>query len=320
MKLDRFLEARAGAWGELEDCLRRARGKPERLGTEGVLRLGTLYRSTAADLALVRRQWPGDPVQTRLETLVGRARHLVYDAGPRRGSLKTFFARTYWERVVERPAHLVAGGILLLGPLLLALVWGWTDPVAAAGVVPAEFGHATDPSGGDLGIPVVQQAASATMIFTNNIRVTFLAFAGGIFAGLGTAFVLVYNGGFIGAIWGQAIEGGSGREFVELVSAHGVLELSCIVVTATAGLRMGWALIEPGTRRRVDALVTEARTSAEIVLGTMPWLVVAGLVEGFVTPAGPGMVGALVVGFSLGAVFWGLVVWRGVRAAPSTSP
>lgn len=311
MKLDRFERDRENEWRQLQAAVERARGRPERLGSEGVLELGALYRAAAADLALVRREWPGDPLQARLEALVGRARHLVYDAAEGRGSLRTFFGSTYWRRIAERPGLLLVAWALLLGPMALAAIWGISDPAAAAGMVPEPFRDATNPTGGDLGIPVVQQAASAAAIFTNNIQVTFLAFAGGIFAGLGTAVVLIYNGTFIGAIWGLAIDAGVGLPFIELVTPHGVLELSCIAVTAAAGLRMGWALVEPGTARRGEALRAEAGRSVEVVLGTMPWLVVAGLVEGFVTPAGPGLTGAIVIGFALGAVYWALVIWRG---------
>jgi uncharacterized membrane protein SpoIIM required for sporulation len=98
-----------------------------------------------------------------------------------------------------------------------------------------------------------------------------------------------------------------------------VLELSCIVVAGAAGLRMGWALIDPGRISRSTALVAEARQAAELAIGTAPWLVLAGLVEGFVTPSGLGVPGALVVGFSLGVLYWALVMVRGRPAiAPQT--
>jgi uncharacterized membrane protein SpoIIM required for sporulation len=108
-----------------------------------------------------------------------------------------------------------------------------------------------------------------------------------------------------------AIGSGNGQVFFELVTAHGVLELSCIIVAGAAGLRIGWAMIDPGTRPRGLALRQEARASVEIILGTAPWLVVAGLVEGFITPAGAGLATVVAVGLSLGAIYWGLVLWRG---------
>jgi uncharacterized membrane protein SpoIIM required for sporulation len=151
----------------------------------------------------------------------------------------------------------------------------------------------------------------ASQIFTNNIGVTFLAFAGGILFGLGTLYVLLQNGVLIGVVGGLAIGSGNGRPFFELVIAHGILELSCIIVSGAAGLRLGWSIIDPGNRTRGEALRQEARAAIEIVLGTAPWLVVAGLVEGFLTPSGTGLSTVLAVGLSLGAIYWGLMLWRG---------
>jgi len=74
---------------------------------------------------------------------------------------------------------------------------------------------------------------------------------------------------------------------------------------------MGWALVSPGHRRRGVALAAEARVAVEIVLGTAPWLVLAGLVEGFITPRGLGLGPVIGVGATLGAVYWALVLWRG---------
>ena len=311
MKLDRFVEERQPGWTGLEELLRNAGAKPERLGPERLRRLGGLYRSAAADLAFARRAFPHDPVTRRLERLVLDGRQAVYaDQGARR-SVWWFLATGYWRRVLEVPWALAAAVVLLLAPLALAAVWAIDDPAAAIGVVPAEFQGAAEPGGGPGALSAGDQAALSSQIFTNNIRVTFLAIAGGIFAGLGTAAVLIFNGGFIGAILGLTVENGSSAEFVELVVPHGVLELSCIAVSAAAGLRIGRALVEPGTLTRGQSLRREARPAMELVLGTMPWLVLAGLVEGFATGSTGGLGGALVVGVALGVLFWGLAAWRG---------
>ncbi len=112
----------------------------------------------------------------------------------------------------------------------------------------------------------------------------------------------------------SAVDGTADR-FVALVVPHGVLELSLIIVSVMAGLRIGWALIEPGNRTRTQSLTAEARPAVELVLGTMPWLVLAGLVEGFFTGSGPTLVPSLIVGIALGAIYWGLVIWRGSSLA-----
>jgi uncharacterized membrane protein SpoIIM required for sporulation len=151
----------------------------------------------------------------------------------------------------------------------------------------------------------------ASAIMTNNIRVTFAAFAGGILLGLGTAFALIFNGILIGVVTGLAFDADNGGTWVELIVPHGVLELSCIVVAGAAGLRIGRTIVSPGRGRRGAAVTAEARRSVELVIGTAPWLVIAGVTEGFITPAGIGVVPALVVGIGLGAIYWALVWWRG---------
>jgi uncharacterized membrane protein SpoIIM required for sporulation len=311
--LDDFVAARAPSWDELERLIRAARNRPARLGADGVLQLGGLYRGAAADLAHARREYPGHPIVARLEQLVARARQLVYHGSNSRGTLREFVSRGYWRRVRERPLLLVTAIMCFAVPALLAGYWAWRDPGAASGLVPAAFESVTEPrpAGQDLGLSVDEQTDMAARIFTNNIRVTMLAFAGGMLLGLGTLFVLLFNGVMIGAIAGLAIGAGNGRSFFELVVAHGVLELSCIAVGGLAGLRLASGIVDPGNRPRGEALRDEARAAVELVLGTAAWLVVAGLVEGFVTPAGTGLTTVLVVGFGLAALFWGLVWWRG---------
>lgn len=313
MNLDRFQREREPAWNELAGLVHAAGRRPERLGPERVRRLGALYRSAAADLALARRRFRGDPVERRLETLVGQARHLVYDAPTRRIAPLRFFYRDYWRLVASRPVPLVVSAVLLLGPATLALVWALGDPGAAGGLVPGDYRSVTEPrpGGSDLGLTVEEEAAFASQVFTNNIQVSFLAVAGGMALGLVTAFVLVFNGTLLGAVAGLATEAGNGRIFFELVTAHGVLELSCIVVAGAAGLRLGWSIVDPGRLRRVDSLAAEARRTVAIVLGTAPWFVLAGLVEGFLTPAGTGLAAVLAIGFALGALYWLLVVVLG---------
>jgi uncharacterized membrane protein SpoIIM required for sporulation len=319
MRLDRFVGDRQAAWEELEGLVARAGNRPEKLGVQGVLRLGGLYRRALADLSLARKSFPGDPVERRLEALVLRSRQLVYGAA-RRSAAIAFFTTGYWRRVAERPLALAAAAALLFVPMALAAVWALDDPHAALGVVPAEFAGAAEPGDGPGGLSGNEQAALSSKIFTNNIQVSLLAIAGGALLGLGTALVLVYNGTFIGALGGLASGGGHAEPFFTLVVPHGVLELSCIVIAEVAGLRVGWAIVSPGTLTRAQSLVREARRSMELVLGTAPWLVLAGLVEGFVTTELPGLTEALIVGFGLGIVYWGLVLWRGRPATAGLAP
>ena len=322
MNLQTFQSEREGRWSELAALTRRASGKAERLGPADARLLGRHYRSTAADLALARQRLADEALVHRLEALVGGARPLVYAGGEHRGGLTrigAFFGSGYWRLIAERPRPVAIAWLLMLVPSAIVAVWALRDPVAAGALQPslqsvAEPGHQGLQLNG-----VDQNAGVALEIMWNNIQVTFLCFAGGIALGLLTTYVLVFNGVLLGAVAGLATSGGNGRDVVRLIVAHGVLELSCIAVSGAAGLRLGWALIDPGTRARGDALVEEARATVQIALGTAPWLIVAGLVEGFVTGAASLGVAA-VVGVVLGALYWTLVVTRGRAPSPAGTP
>ena len=314
MHLDAFRVSREPDWRELEGLLARAGSKPERLGPDGVRRLGMLYRGASADLALARRSFPLDPIAARLEALVARARSAVYADEARRGSFVDFFVTGYWRRIAERPRFVLAAWVFLLVPAVLGFVWALGDAGAAIGAVPEQFRAAASPTA-DIHLPASGDALFSIEVMVNNIQVSFLAFAGGLLACLGTVAELAQNGMLLGVITGLATGSGNGDAILQFVVAHGVLELSCIVVTAAAGLRIGWALVEPGTMSRRDALVAEARPAVEIVLGTIPWLVVAGFTEGFASRNGIDLAPAVALGAGLGIVFWTLVLVRGHSTA-----
>ncbi len=310
MNLEGFIRTRGGAWRELETLLAEARGRGERLQPEQILRLGSLYRSAAADLALARRRFPRDPIRRRLEDLVRRAGAVVYHGRAERASLRHFLTRTYWVRIAERPRLIGIAVALLLIPALLTALWALNDPSSALDFIPKDFRGATDPPSND-GTTVGQETAFTAYLFTNNIRVTIVAFALGITAGIGTAVILAFNGLLLGAVAGGAIEAGNGRAFLEFIIPHGPIELSCVIVAAAAGLRLGWAIADPGYERRRTAVAREGRDAVEIVLGTMPWLVAAGLSEAFVRGSGLPLPVLATIGLGLFALFWSLVYTRG---------
>ena len=321
--LDEFVAERAPAWDELDRMLAGAKNKPSALGAQGVRRLGTAYRATAADLAIARRQYPGHPVVARLESLVHRARMAVYHTASSGDTVVDFVTRTYWRRVYERLGLVALAALCFFGPAVLAGYWAWRDPGAASGLVPEEFQYVTEPRtrGEDWGISVDDQAAFSSYIFTNNIKVAIMAFAAGMLFGFGAMLVLIFNGVAIGATLGLAMSAGNGSALLQQITAHGVLELTCIVVAGAAGMRMGFALVDPGTQTRGAALRQEARAAAEMLLGTAAALVIAGLVEGFVTPSGQSLGTVLVIGFGLGIAYWTAVIVlgrRAFRAAPAT--
>lgn len=312
MTLGGFLEEREPAWEELESLLRRSGGRARRLDAPDALALGRGYRAVIADLAYVRRALPGDPAVARLERLALAGRQAIYGERVRqRGAMRRFASDGYWQLVAGRPRLLALSLIATFLPCLLAAAWALHDPGAALGLVPGKFKAAAHAHIHALPGGATTQGALASSIFTNNIQVAFMDFAGGLLLGVGTIAVLAYNGALLGALAGITIGAGNFSVFLRYIVPHGILELSCFAVAGAAGLRLAMALIDPGDRPRGEALRASARPAVVQVLGTACWLVVAGLTEGFVTPHALALGPALAVGVTLGAVFWSLVVWRG---------
>lgn len=307
---DVLLARRADDRRELTALLDRAGSRPGRLSPDDLLAMGRMYRHVAADLAVLRRRFPGDPEIGAHERLVTRAQSVVY-ARPRRsfGAVQ-FVTRRYWQRVVQLRWYLAAAVGLMVVSALIAYLWARADPGSASRFFPIG-GMRT--SWEDQGMSVGEQTTVSAEIFVNNIRVSFLAFALGISFGVGTVIVLVFNGAMLGSIAGLAVGAGNGTTLFTLVVAHGVLELSIIAVAAAAGMAMGSSMLVPGNVPRSRSLARAGRHAVEVILGTIPWFIVAGLIEGFITPNGFGPTVAGIVGVVAGALYWGLVWWRGRR-------
>ena len=287
------------------------RGSKLRKDPDAIRRLSELYRATAADLAIARRGMPGDPLVAALERRVVAARQRLAGFDRARPRFIHFLTTGYWQRVRERPRILVVAFLFLMVPWMLASIWATHEPAKAAGLVPGGAQSVTSRDRADFGLSADEKAETSAAIFTNNIRVTFLAFALGIAAGVGALALLGYQGVVLGATFGLAIHVGNGEPLFEFVFPHGILELSCIIVAGAAGMRMGWAIVAPGYRTRAEAMRAEAAGAIEMIAGTALVLVGCGIVEGSLSTSGIGLLPAIAVGVFLGGGFWSLVFFRG---------
>jgi uncharacterized membrane protein SpoIIM required for sporulation len=271
---------------------------------EEIETLGRLYRMATADLALAQRDFPKQKITLYLNQLVSQAHSTIYRSQPVRWRQLRHFA------VVEFPQLYRA--LLPYTSLSFALFWiaalvaffaVWRDPdviylIAGPRIAPLVNEVEQGKLWTDIA-PAARSAASAT-ILTNNIQVTFTTFAGGITAGLFTAWILLYNGLSLGGIFGllQAHELSAG--LAEFVVAHGFVELSVIFVAGGCGLSIGDALLRPGLQTRAAALIQRARAAVMVILGCAPLLVIAGLIEGFISPSGLPWWLKLIVGVATG--------------------
>src|SRR5690625_2014145 len=321
LSLPEFIDRRGPTWDRFDETLGHHRARDPVHGAERARWLGTVHRQIVADLAYARRRFPGDAVTVRLERLVAASHAELYGTLRERRSVKDFVTTGFWHRITERPRFLLIALILVFAPMLLVGFWSHGSPDTAsrlAHISPATAGvgdgETRDPDT-DRITSLDTKAAFSAQIFTNNVQVALVAFAGGMTAGVLSVVSLVFNGFQVGLVTGLAVHAGNGDALVRLIVPHGLLELSLIVVAGAAGLRLGWALVRPGHRRRIDAIRDEGRAAIEMAAGAAVLLVPCGLVEGFVTPRGLGFATASLVGIGLAAVFWTLVLWRGRRSA-----
>ncbi len=154
----------------------------------------------------------------------------------------------------------------------------------------------------------------AGTVTVNNIFVSVLAFALGVIPVVGPVSVLANNGLSVGVMAAVMHHAGEGPQFWGLITPHGLLEISAFLIAAAAGLRISWAIIAPGDRTRSKALGEEGLRSVVIVLGLTLCFIVAGFIEGFVTPSGMPTALRVGVGVSVLVAFVAYVVLLGQRA------
>lgn len=288
--VNRFMAERKDAWEELEMLLSRVECEGlSALGLEGARRFGKLYRAVSSDLIRARTELVDVSVTDYLNDLVARSYAQIHAGTGQRGRrLWVFFAegfprlfREEWRAIALAASFVLTGGGL--GAVAVAV-----DPDAVGVLIPEQH-QAWTPAervarDTGRGAHSGQHAAQfSSFLFTHNIKVSFLVFALGITFGVGTVSVLFYNGVPLGALAMQYHDAGQDLFFWAWILPHGIPELTSIFVAGGAGLLLARGLLVPGRRSRRDALVHEARRSARLVVGAMPILILAGLIEGTIS-------------------------------------
>lgn len=247
-----------------------------------------LYRAVTSDLALAQRDFPRSEITAYLNQLVARAHAIVYRGEPLALKRMWEFATKGFPRLFrETWLYTFIAAMLFILPAVGAGFGVFITPETATLLLPPQaqglIGIVEDKQLW-IDIPVEERPYASAFIMTNNIRVSFLAFASGLTAGLLTLWVLFFNGLMIGTLTGLTAYHGIGFELWTFVIGHGVIELSVIFMAGGSGLMLGWSILRPGLVRRRDALAQSARKAVYLLLGAVPWLVIAGTIEGFISP------------------------------------
>jgi uncharacterized membrane protein SpoIIM required for sporulation len=309
----RWIEKRKPHWTQLELLVERGQRGISTFAHGELRELALLYRQTASDLATAREHRADAQLAAYLNQLLGRAHNLIYSAQPARPrSMLRFYTRTFprvfrstWRYSFAAIVGFLAGAaigtaVCLADPGFERFILGghmmdtierremWTHPILA------------------------MKPLASSQIMTNNLGVSFAAFALGIAGGLGTAWLMLFNGLLFGVIGVACQRAGMSSELWSFVAPHGSLELPAIFIAGGAGLLLGHGLLVPGTLPSLEALRIHGATAVRLLLGVIPLLIVAGLIEGFVSPVPT----APAVKFVLGASLFALLVlylWRAGR-------
>jgi len=316
MITNRWIERRRPHWDRLSGLLASADTHGLRsLQHSELQEIAFLYRQIASDLSALRQDGTAPTLVSYLNQLLARAHNFVYSG--RKGS-PAVALRFFWyeyPRVVRRMQPfilaslvlLLAGGLLgslltlarpefmqhLLGPRMVETIHQrkmWTDSV----------------------VSMAPQAASGIM--TNNLTVTFMTFATGILAGLGTLYLIGWNGVLLGTVATACAQAHMSLSLWSFVAAHGSLELPAIILSGAAGLRLGQGLLFPGAYSRRHSVAEAGRDAVRLMAGTIPMLIIAGTIEGFFSPTAAPAAAKFAVGTCLFSIlmFW----WYGPRERP----
>jgi|SRR5215510_2364518 len=283
-----WLEKRKSHWVRLEQLLDQTYKHGLKSLTRSELQeLGLLYRQAAADLSAVREDPTAQYYARSLNLLLARAHNTIY-SGEKSSPFGIFrFYRYSYPAIFRRqlPLVTIAFALFALGALV-GLFLSVTNPDFIRSYLGPAMINSIDRHEMWTHSVVSIKPAASSFIMTNNMSVSFVTFAAGITFGLGTIWFLVRNGIMLGVIAAACWFHGMSLSLWSFVAPHGVLELPAIFIAGGAGLMLARGMLFPGMLPRRDSIARAGAEAIRLVLGTVPILIVAGTIEGFISPSG----------------------------------
>jgi uncharacterized membrane protein SpoIIM required for sporulation len=284
----RWLDKRKPYWNRLEQLLDQgARKGLSSLGRSELQEVGLLYRQIAADLAALREDRGSVHFARYLNQLLARAHNIIYSANKTSPSaIISFFTVTY-PRVFRRHWRYVQIALLIFAvSAAVGAAFTYQDPDFKLSIIGPQMVQTIEKREMWTHSIVGIKPLASSAIMTNNISVGFMTFALGITGGLGTIYMMLFNGLMLGVIGMACHQSGMSLQLWSFVAPHGVLELPAIFLAGGAGLRIATGLLFPGYLPRRESLARAGTDAVQLLLGTIPMLIVAGTIEAFVSPTG----------------------------------
>ena len=285
---DEFVAKRRESWAELERLVDLGKELHKSVPAD-ISRAASLYRSVCADLMRARASFSPDLVRY-LDGLAGRSHNLLYGTRAYRlAGLWTMVTREFPRTLRRRWRFFALASALFYVPFFVGIFATLASQEFAQTILPADQlagMEAMYEQGFDSGRDIHQDSQMAGFYIFNNVGIAFRCFATGILFGLGSLFYSIYNGLVIGVVFGWVMRAGHGGNILTFVCGHGPFELTAIVISAGAGLQMGWALIKTDGLTRLGSLRAQAQELGHLIIGAGTMLVIAAMIEGYWSPSG----------------------------------
>jgi uncharacterized membrane protein SpoIIM required for sporulation len=302
-----WIEKHKPYWNRLEKLLQSSgQSGLNSLSRTELQDLSMLYRQIAADLAAVRED-PSSLEFTRyLNQLLVRAHSTIYIG--RKADYRniiTFFLRSWPQIFRQHLAYCLTAFAVFLASAGIGALITLRDPDFKSSILNPRIVESIERREMWTHSIIAIKPLASSAIMTNNISVSFTTFAMGITAGIGTLYMLFFNGLMIGVIGAACQTSGMSVSLWSFIAPHGALELPAIFIAGGAGLKIAQGLLFPGVLPRKDSLVQAGRQSISLVLGTIPLLVIAGVIEAFVSPTNL----AIPLKFAMSAALFALLLF-----------
>ncbi|WP_404452170.1 stage II sporulation protein M [Virgibacillus necropolis] len=285
MNVKQFVKQHRDDWKQLEQLVTKLHKNRRNLTAADIGQFNRLYQKAAQHLSYSQTYFPNEDVTAYLNGIVSKSHNLLYkDQVSSMKQLQHFFSTTFIGLILEQWKFIVVAMLLFTVGGLASFIAVLNDPSNLYSVIPTEMAQGVDPDKVGAGQESVDSPFMSAYIMTNNIQVAIMAFAGGITFGLLTVYLLIYNGIMVGALAALFWQSGKSYEFWAFIVPHGMIELTAIFIAGGAGLLMGYKLFVPGQFSRGYQLKVQAKRSVQLLLGTIPLFVIAGIIEGFITP------------------------------------
>ena len=292
MRQEQFIAHHQQEWADFERWLAMRSARPRKAREDIHWRgladvdVPVVYRRLARQLGLARRRGYSPHLQERLQALVQRGHDVLYRPPLQRWQRAVEFFLADFPSLVRSEAGVMWASLLLfVVPLVASFVALQFKPELIHTLMPpqqvAEWEEMYSKAAQKLGRDSGSDLAMFGFYIFNNISIGLRTYASGLLAGIGPVLTIAFNGVMIGMVAGHLQNVGLGDTFWRFAVGHAAFELTAIVISGAAGLRLSLALLAPGRRRRVDALIEDGRRGAMLCLGVFVMLVIAAFIEAF---------------------------------------